>query len=109
MKLRLAAACAVMSFACATSALADQRITATLETPQAAASKIIVAHAVWNCAESSCVAGFAPDDIGGVAGCREVVKKLGRLTAYSTEYRALDAAALAKCNAAAPQTATASR
>ncbi|MHB8528824.1 MAG: CC_3452 family protein [Caulobacteraceae bacterium] len=110
MKLRLATACAVIVLGLAGSALADGRVIATLESPQAPRKDLIAANAVWNCADSTCVAQLAPDDSGTLDGCKELARKVGRLTAYK-EFKPLDAKTLAKCNAAAgaPRIGTASR
>jgi hypothetical protein len=57
------------------------------------------------------VAGVAPDDAYSVSGCKDLARRVGRLSAYSTDRRALSAEQLATCNAAAPapaETATAS-
>ena len=102
MKLRLATACALATFALAGSAFAEARISATLEAPKAAKTKLIAAHAVFVCQDASCVAGVAPDDSASVWGCKELAKKVGRLSAYGNEYRSLTTEQLASCNAAAP-------
>ena len=112
MKLQIATACAVLSLGLAGAAFADGRVTATLEQPTANA-KFIAAHATWNCAEGACVSGVATDDAGTLDGCKDFVKKAGRVSAYA-EFKPLDAKALAKCNMAAATpaatgTATASR
>jgi hypothetical protein len=108
MKLRIAAACAVTAFMCASSAMADTRLTATLETPKATKVKFIAAHAVWVCENGACTAAAAPDDSTDVNSCKEVARHVGRLTAYAGETKSLDAAGLARCNTVAPAT-TASR
>jgi hypothetical protein len=102
MKFNLATACAALSLSVSFggAALADGRVTATLEAPQSHA-KFIAAHAVWNCDGASCVAGEAPDDSAGLSGCKELAKKVGRLSAYAGETKALDEKSLAKCNAVA--------
>jgi len=110
MKIAIAAACAALSFAGA--AFADTTITATLNSPQTGHSKILAAHAVWNCEGSTCVASVAPDETAGVSGCKDLAKSLGPISGYVSDEKALDSAALEKCNksAAAPATiGTASR
>ncbi|MBV8594503.1 MAG: hypothetical protein JOZ27_09410 [Caulobacteraceae bacterium] len=99
MKIHLAAACAAITLGLAGAAFADGRVTATLESP-AAPAKLIAAHAVFNCAGTSCISGPAPDTAGTLDGCRELAHKVGRLTAYG-EFKPLDEKALAKCNTAA--------
>ena len=106
MKLHLATACALASLALAGTAFADTRINLTLETPKAAKTKLIAAHAVFVCENASCVAGVAPDDSITVSSCKEVVRKVGRVTAYGSEYKSLSAEQLASCNAVAPAPAT---
>ncbi|MEO8812715.1 MAG: hypothetical protein ABI376_07370 [Caulobacteraceae bacterium] len=105
MKHQFATACAALSLAFAGSAFADGRVTATLETPQPAPAKFIAAHAVWNCVGAACVAAIAPDNAGSLDGCRDMAKKVGRLSAYG-EFKPLDSKALAKCNLAASGPAT---
>jgi len=102
MKFNIVAACAALSLSVSLGgvAFADGRVTATLEAPQAHA-KFIAAHAVWICDGAACVAGTAPDDSAGLTGCKDLAKKVGRLSAYAGEGRALDEKALAKCNAVA--------
>jgi predicted metal-binding protein len=102
MKLHLATACALASLALAGSAFAEARVSATLETPKPAKTKLIAAHAVFVCKDATCVAGLAPDDAASVSGCKDLAKKVGRLSAYGNEYKTLSAEQLATCNAAAP-------
>ncbi len=110
MKFAIAAACAALSLAGA--AFADTTVTATLNSPQTGHSKILAAHAVWNCEGSTCVASSVPDETAGVSGCKDLAKSLGPISGYVSDEKTLDAAALEKCNksAAAPATiGTASR
>jgi hypothetical protein len=106
MKLRLATACALATLTMAGAAFADTRVNLTLETPKPAKTKLIAAHAVFVCENATCVAGVAPDDSITVSTCKEVVRKVGRVSAYGSEYKALSAEQLASCNAAAPAPAT---
>lgn len=111
MKLRYATVCALAALSVAGSAAAEARITATLETPKPAKVKFIAAHAVFVCQDATCAAGVAPDDAYSVQGCKEVAKKVGRLSAYGDDRRTLSGDQLAACNVAAavaPATATAS-
>ena len=110
MKLAIAAAFAALSMA--GSALADTRLTATLDTPTAAPAKFIAAHAVWNCAGTTCVASVAPDDSAGIDGCQDLAHRIGHVAAYAGESKSLDAKGLEKCNKSAASPAaigTASR
>ncbi|HEY1880798.1 MAG TPA: hypothetical protein VGG68_12785 [Caulobacteraceae bacterium] len=108
MKLAIATALAAISLA--GSVFAETTVTATLDSAQASRVKFIAADAVWDCSGTSCVASVAPDSAGGVAGCKELAKKIGHIVSYSTDMRTLDSKALERCNiAAATPTATASR
>ena len=99
MKLALATAFAVMSLA--GSAFAETSVTATLDTPQATPAQFIAAGAVWNCSGATCATGVAPDDSGGLSGCKALAKKIGKISAYSSDAKALDSKSLDKCNAVA--------
>ena len=108
MKLAIATALAAISLA--GSALAEVTVTATLDSAQANQAKFIAADAVWNCSGATCVAAIAPDTAQGVSGCRDLAKKMGRISSYATESRTLDSKGLERCNAAAlAPTTTASR
>jgi hypothetical protein len=96
MKLALATAFAALSLA--GTAFADTRLTATLDTPTSAPAKFIAAHAVWNCAGSTCVASIAPDDSVGVGGCQDLARKVGHVASFAGEAKALDSRGLEKCN-----------
>jgi hypothetical protein len=99
MKLALAAAIAALSLA--GSALAENRVVATLDKPQATPGSFIAAGAVWNCAGTTCIASIAPDEAVGVGGCQELAHKLGPVTAYAGEAKTLDARGLERCNKSA--------
>jgi hypothetical protein len=99
MKFALAAAIAAISLA--GSAFADTRVVATLDKPQTTPASFIAAGAVWNCAGTTCVAQIAPDDSAGVSGCQELAHKIGPVTAYAGEARALDGKGLERCNKSA--------
>ena len=100
MKLQIATACAVFSLSLAGSAFADGRVTATLETPQAAQAKFIASHALWNCEASTCVGDLEPGATADLFGCRALAKKVGRLASFG-DAKPLDDKTLAKCNTAA--------
>ncbi len=103
MKLTLITTSAVLlSLALAGVARADGRITASLE-GQTGQSRLIAASAVWNCQGATCVADLAPAAADGVSGCRELAKQAGRVAAYATPGKTLDAKALARCNDGLPQ------
>ena len=101
MKLNLASACAIFTLVCAGSALAAGMVTATLESPVAKPIKFIAAHAVFNCEETTCVAGLAPDDANDANACMDVAKRVGRIVSYK-EFKPLDERNLARCNRDAP-------
>jgi hypothetical protein len=105
MKSFLSTACAVAALAMAGSAFAEGAVKVTLESPVAGQVKLIAAHAVFRCQDTTCEAALAPDDANGVYACADLAKKVGRVTSY-VEFKALDDKALAKCNAAAPKGAT---
>lgn len=105
MKLHLATACAALALSMAGSAFADGRVTAGLEAAQTTPAKFIAAHAVWNCAGTSCVAQLAPDNAGTLDGCRDVASHVGRLSSYG-QFKPLDSKTLAKCNTAAASSPT---
>ena len=105
MKIQFATACAVLSLGMAGAAFADGRVTATLEQPTSGQAKFIAAHSTWNCTGGACVSGVASDEAGALDGCKDFVKKVGRVTAYG-EFKPLDAKSLAKCNLAAAAPAT---
>ncbi|MFI4936167.1 MAG: CC_3452 family protein [Caulobacterales bacterium] len=112
MKLALAAACLVASLMLAGHALADGRTVATLQTPLATKTKIIVDDAVWACEQNTCVAGATSDGTFSVSECKDLAKHVGRFSDFQDQYHhTLQAAALEKCNASAPVAApvTASR
>lgn len=95
-----ATACAVICLGAAGTALADGRVTATLEFRVAAHTKFIAAHAVWNCEALTCVADGAPDDTARLGGCEDLAHKVGHITGY-VGLKPLDQKTLAKCNASA--------
>jgi hypothetical protein len=107
MKHLIAAACAALSLGAASAALADGPVTATLEQPQSGHTKLLAGHAVFRCADTSCVAGYAPDSSGTLDACKDLARQVGPLSFYG-QSKPLDEKALAKCNAvaAAPKAAT---
>jgi hypothetical protein len=105
MKTYLSTACALVALALAGSALAEGTVKVTLEAPVAGHVKLIAAHAVFNCEETTCVAAAAPDDANDVFACKDLAKHVGRVASYA-EFKPLDDKGLAKCNDAAPKTAT---
>jgi hypothetical protein len=109
--MKLAIATAIAALSLAGSALADTRLTATLDSPGGAPAKFIAAHAVWNCAGATCVAQVAPDESFGPSSCKDLAKIVGHVASYASDSKTLDDRGLAKCNTGvAPATiGTASR
>lgn len=99
MKLNLMAACAVFSLAAAGSAFAEGTVTADLATAQTGVSKIVAANAVFTCAAQRCVASLTTDETYSLRGCKALVKKVGKVTAFTNPKHTLSADDLAKCNA----------
>lgn len=102
--MNIALATAFAALTLAGSAFADTRVTVTLDAPQPARASVMAAHAMWTCADATCVAEAAPDETFSVDGCKDIAKQFGRVSAYAGDVKALDAKALARCNvsAAAP-------
>ena len=65
---------------------------------KAPAGRVIVDGAAWRCEGTSCTASGGTSQPAARA-CRRVVAKLGPVTAFSYKGEALDAQALATCNA----------
>ena len=103
MKLQaLAAACAaVAALSAAGSALAEQPITAKLQQPVAAKTKIIAGGAVFVCEADSCYAGATTSRTLATASCKDLAKSVGAITAFGDGRKSLDDARLAQCNAVA--------
>ena len=112
MKLAFAAACLVASLSLATNALADGRTVATLAQPIAKKAQFIIKGAVWDCADTTCVADNTPDQTFGMDECHQVAKHAGvSVVDFSTSAKALQNASLEQCNAglSAKSSVTASR
>lgn len=98
--MKLAIITAIAALSLASTAIAEVRLTATIDGP-AANAKFIAARSVWNCAGATCVASIAPDDSAGVFGCQDLARKVGHVASYATETKSLDAKALERCNKSA--------
>jgi hypothetical protein len=111
MKLAFAAACVVATLSLATTALADGLTTATLQQPVAKKTQFIANGAIWDCADTTCVAANTPDQTFGIGECHNVAKHAGVAVAeFKTTSKSLQAASLDQCNSGlAPKTTTASR
>ncbi len=111
MKYAFSAGCAALVLAIAGVALADGQVTATLAQPASGMTKLIAGHGVFRCEGTACVSSYAPDETGTLDACKDLVKKVGRVTYYA-QTRPLSDKALAQCNSVAPAPradATASR
>lgn len=101
MKVRTLALCAAMFVGSAGSALADTNYLVKLEAPVPSAMKFMAAHAMWSCVASTCGSGGAPEDSLSVPACKELAKKVGKITSYGDVTHKLSADELEKCNTAA--------
>lgn len=101
MKLRMLTAAAVLSLSFAGAAFADGKVSASLATPVAAKTKVVAAGALFVCEGSTCTASSALARTITVAGCKELVKEVGAVTAFSNGKRSVEGDDLATCNAAA--------
>ena len=108
MKLVIAAACLLASVTLASRAFADGRTVVTLQQPIVAKKEFIVAGGVWKCDQTTCEAGYTPDQSFGVSQCRSVALKAGPVANFQDANKALEPAQLDKCNAGiAPKTSVA--
>ena len=103
MKLRtLAAACAALvSVSFAGAALADDPITAKLQAPVAAKTKLIAGGAVFLCEGDTCLASAPSSRTYGATTCKEVAKNVGAVVSFGGVRKQLEAAKLEQCNTAA--------
>ncbi|MFN3512294.1 MAG: CC_3452 family protein [Phenylobacterium sp.] len=112
MKLQtLAAACAALATVTfAGSAMAGDAITAKLQTPVAAKTKLIAGGAVFNCEGDTCVAAAPSSRTFATATCKDLAKNVGVVEAFGGVRKQLDGDKLGQCNAAAlPATQVADR
>lgn len=112
MKLRtLAAACAALATVTfAGAALADDPITAKLQSPVAEKTKLIAGGAVFICEGDTCYASAPSSRTYAQATCKELAKNVGAIASFGGARRQLDDAKLGQCNAVAlPQTQVANK
>ncbi|MDP3852685.1 hypothetical protein [Phenylobacterium sp.] len=112
MKLQtLAAACAALvSISFAAPAMAGDPITAKLQAPLAAKTKVIAGGAVFLCEGDTCVAAAPSSRTYATSTCKDLAKELGAVAAFGGERKQLDDAKLGACNVAAlPATQVANR
>lgn len=81
-------------------AFAGTSITAKLETPTDRAVKVVAANTLWKCVENTCTATIDRNALK-LSTCKQVVKSLGKVSAYSTDTKTLSETKLEKCNAVA--------
>lgn len=99
---------ATLLLATAFAGSADARpraFTAQLTQPVAERVEFIAEGAVWRCEGDACRATVA--NTASVAGCRDVVRRVGAVASYGPETAPFNADRLTRCNAVAPQTAAA--
>jgi hypothetical protein len=100
MKKTLSTGCILFVLAMAGSALAENTVKATLETPVSGHIKLIAAHALFDCEGTTCIAPAAPEEAFDAYACKDLASHVGRVASYQ-EFKPLDQEALAKCNTAA--------
>lgn len=100
MTTRVSALAAALALSAGAAAAADTRVTASLEQPVSAQTRVVAGGAVWNCQGSTCSAAAASSRSLGYRACKELVKKVGPVTAYGGR-QPLEAEQLAKCNVTA--------
>jgi hypothetical protein len=94
-------AAALAGLLVAGTAFAAAPVSATLQTPLAAKSRVVAGGAVWTCEGSSCVAPSAIERTVSVSACRELTKVVGAVSAFGNGAKMLDADSLARCNVGA--------
>jgi hypothetical protein len=100
MKLRVIAAAAALVCS-ASQAFADQRVTVTLETPLAQPREVVASGTVWTCEGATCWAMVDSARAAGVAACKQLSSRVGRISAFGNGKTALEGEKLEKCNAGA--------
>ena len=105
--LTLSAACAAalaLSFAGGAQA-SESVVTAKLQSPVAAKTKVIAGGAIFVCEADACVALEPTSQTFALAACKSIAKAAGPLTAFGSPARSLDADKLGTCNASAKMAA----
>jgi hypothetical protein len=111
MKLQfLAAAAALVLSTTAAGAAFAEPLTAKLQQPVAAKTKLIAGGAVFVCEGDACTAAAATSRTFATNACKDLAKEVGALAGYGSERRQFDEAKLGQCNASAkPATQVANR
>lgn len=100
MKLRtFAAACAALvSVSFAGAALADDPITAKLQNPVAAKTKLIAGGAVFMCEGDTCLAAAPSSRTYATSTCKELAKTVGAVSSFGGVRKQFEAAKIEQCN-----------
>lgn len=93
-------AAAMVSLSLSSTALAGTSITAKLETPTDRTVKVVAAKTLWKCVDDTCTATIDRNPLR-ISTCKQVVKSLGKVAAFSTDTQTLSETKLEKCNAVA--------
>lgn len=106
MKLRSIAAVAALSVSLSglmagAAFAADGPVTAKLNAPIAAKTKVVAGGAVFACEGDSCVATAAPSRALTTASCKALVKEVGSVASFGGDVKSLGAEDLDRCNASA--------
>jgi hypothetical protein len=106
MKLRSIAAVAALSFSLSglmagAAFAADGPVSAKLNAPLTAKTKVVAGGAVFYCEGDSCVATAAPSRALTAASCKALVKEVGRVSSFAGDVKSLSAEDLDRCNASA--------
>ncbi len=101
MKSTVLAACSALLLFAAGSAAAAERITANLEAPVAAKTKIVAGGSVWTCEGGSCFAVAQTSRSTSVRACQSLAKEVGRVASFGSTDDLFVDAQLGKCNTAA--------
>ena len=99
MKTPLLLVYATFALGLAGSAIADARMTATLQTSRATPGNLIAAHTAWHCKASECATDYVPNDARSVEGCQDLEKRVHPIASYA-KHKPLDDNALAKSDGA---------
>jgi len=97
----VATVAAFASLSVATAAMAGDSITARLQQPVAAKTKIIAGGAVFVCEADACLAAAPSTRTFATATCKDLAKSVGAIASFGGERKQLAADKLGACNAAA--------
>ncbi len=98
MKLLTLAAAAALSLSLAAPAFAAGEVSATLQSPVAAKTKVVAGGSVFQCVDTTCTAAFPTDRAMSAAACKQLVKEVGPVSAYGRDDKQID---IARCNQSA--------